>query len=61
METNRTIMGVDTAKRVFQLYCVEQDTGEELSVRPHCALDLLPPMEFLHKNRPAESNQSHMS
>lgn len=33
METNRTIVGVDTAKRVFQLYWVEQATGEEHNVR----------------------------
>ena len=30
-------------------------------VRPHYALDLLTPMEYLRKNRPAESAQSHMS
>ena len=30
-------------------------------VRPHCALDLMTPMEYLRKNRPAESGQSQMS
>ncbi len=29
-------------------------------VRPHYALDLMTPMEYLLKNRPAESGQSHM-
>ena len=33
METSKTIIGVDTAKRVFQLYWVERDTGEEHNVR----------------------------
>ena len=33
MESSKTIVGVDTAKRVFQLYWVEQDTGEEHNVR----------------------------
>ena len=33
MESSRTIVGVDTAKRVFQLYWVEQATGEEQNLR----------------------------
>ena len=28
MKTNRTVVGVDTAKRVFQLYWAEMETGE---------------------------------
>ena len=27
METNRTVVGVDTAKRVFQLHWVDRETG----------------------------------
>lgn len=30
-------------------------------VRPHCALDLMTPMEYLRKHRPAEPDQSQMS
>ena len=33
METGKTIVGVDTAKRVFQLYWIDMETGEELNVR----------------------------
>ena len=33
MKTSRPIVGVDTAKRVFQLYWVDKQTGEELNVR----------------------------
>ena len=33
MQTNRPIVGVDTAKRVFQLYWVDVETGEEMNVR----------------------------
>ena len=33
MTSSRMIVGVDTAKRVFQLYLVELDTGEEMNVR----------------------------
>ena len=33
MNTSKTIVGVDIAKRVFQLYWVEGDTGEEMNVR----------------------------
>ena len=28
MKTNRTVVGVDTAKRVFQLHSVDMETGE---------------------------------
>lgn len=30
-------------------------------VRPHCALDLLTPMQYLHKHRTTEPQKSHMS
>ena len=33
MNTSKTIVGVDVAKRVFQLYWVEGNTGEEMNVR----------------------------
>ena len=33
MKNSKTIVGVDTAKRVFQLYWVEPETGEEMNVR----------------------------
>ena len=33
MNISKTIVGVDVAKRVFQLYWVEGDTGEEMNVR----------------------------
>ena len=33
MKSSKTIVGVDTAKRVFQLYWVEPETGEEMNVR----------------------------
>lgn len=33
MEISKTIVGVDTAKRVFQLYWVDTETGEEMNVR----------------------------
>ena len=33
MNTSKTIVGVDVAKRVFQLYWVEGDTGEGMNVR----------------------------
>ena len=33
MKTSRMIVGVDTAKRVFQLYWVDMETGEERNVR----------------------------
>ena len=33
METNRAVVGVDTAKRVFQLYWVEPDTGEIIDLK----------------------------
>ena len=33
METSRTIVGVDTAKRVFQFYWVDMETSDEVNVR----------------------------
>ena len=33
MKSSKTIMGVDIAKRVFQLYWVDQDTGGEHNMR----------------------------
>ena len=33
MKTNRTIVGVDTAKRVFQLYWVDMETGEIIDLK----------------------------
>jgi len=33
VDISRMIVGVDIAKRVFQLYWVEMDTGEEMNVR----------------------------
>ena len=33
MKTNRTVVGVDTAKRVFQLYWVDMETGEIISLK----------------------------
>ena len=33
MEISKTIVGVDTAKRVFHLYWVDIETGEEMNVR----------------------------
>ena len=33
METNRTVVGVDTAKRVFQLYWVDTETGEVVDLK----------------------------
>ena len=30
-------------------------------VRPHCALDLMTPIEYLRQHRPDEPGQSHMS
>ena len=33
MQVSKTIVGVDTAKRVFQLYWVDTETGEEFNVR----------------------------
>ena len=33
MKTNRTVVGVDTAKRVFQLYWVDMETGEIVDLR----------------------------
>ena len=33
VDISRLIVGVDIAKRVFQLYWVEKDTGEEMNVR----------------------------
>ena len=32
MKTSRTVVGVDTAKRVFQLYWVDMETGEIMVV-----------------------------
>ena len=32
MKTSRTIMGVDVAKHVFQVYWVDVDTGEEMNI-----------------------------
>ena len=29
MKTNRTVIGVDTAKRVFQLHWVDMETGRD--------------------------------
>ena len=34
IKNNRTVVGVDTAKRVFQLYFVEMETGEIVEVKP---------------------------
>ena len=33
METNRTVVGVDTAKRVFQLHWVDMETGEIVDLK----------------------------
>ena len=33
MKTNRTVVGVDTAKRVFQLHSVDMETGEIVDVK----------------------------
>ena len=33
MKTNRTVVGVDTAKRVFQLHWVDKETGEIVDVK----------------------------
>ena len=33
MKSSKMIVGVDTAKRVFQLYRVEPETGGEMNVR----------------------------
>ena len=33
MNTNRTIIGVDTAKRAFQLYSVDMETGEIVELK----------------------------
>ena len=33
MKTNRTVVGVDTAKRVFQLHWVDMETGEIMDLR----------------------------
>ena len=33
MKTGRTVVGVDTAKRVFQLYWVDMETGEIMGLR----------------------------
>jgi len=33
MKTNRTVVGVDTAKRVFQLHWVDMETGEIVDLR----------------------------
>ena len=33
MERNRTVVGVDIAKRVFQLHWVELETGEMVDLR----------------------------
>ena len=33
MQGNRTVVGVDIAKRVFQLHWVDRDTGEIMNVR----------------------------
>lgn len=33
MRNDRTVVGVDTAKRVFQLYWVEMETGKSMSLK----------------------------
>ena len=33
MQANRTVVGVDTAKRVFRLHWVELETGEMVDLR----------------------------
>ena len=33
MKTNRTVVGVDTAKRVFQLYWMDMETGEIMDLK----------------------------
>jgi len=33
MNLSKTVVGVDTAKRVFQLHWIEQETGEIVSVQ----------------------------
>ena len=33
MKTNRNVVGVDTAKRVFQLHWVGKETGEIVEVK----------------------------
>ncbi len=33
MKTNRTVVGVDTAKRVFQLHWVDMETGEIVDLK----------------------------
>ena len=47
MKSNRTVVGVDTAKRVFQLHWVDMETGEVMEVK-------LTPAKFLEHfaNRP---------
>ena len=35
MDTTRTVVGVDTSKRVFQLYWVEPETGECMGAEAH--------------------------
>ena len=34
MKTSRTVVGVDTAKRVFQLHWVDMETGEIVDLKP---------------------------
>ena len=36
MNDNKMVIGVDTAKRVFQLHWVDKDTGEIVRVRRMC-------------------------
>ena len=33
MKTSRTVVGVDTAKRVFQLYWIDMETGEIMNMK----------------------------
>ena len=33
MKTSRTVVGVDTAKRVFQLHWVDMETGEIVDLK----------------------------
>ena len=33
MKTNRTVVGVDTAKRVFQLHWIDMETGEIVDLK----------------------------
>ena len=63
----------DSSRTEFwNLYCgnfTVQDASPALAryqhfynhVRPHYALDLMTPMQYLQQHRPAESGQSHMS